>query len=122
MRLGELSKNEKSLLLYLEARTVDYGGRVDIRRINEQEMEIIEEWKKKGFIEFGRIVARHHSSEGTHWCKLSDEAWFFAHNERKARAERLWVRRNWIGTEESKEINGNPHLSGLNSGDRRWEH
>ena len=61
------------------------------------------------------IVARHHNSDGTHWCQLSDETWKLAHEERNERARRMWEKRTWIGTDESMEINGNPHFSGMNS-------
>jgi len=112
--LNKMTKNERSLLLYLETRAVDYGGIVDTRHMNQDDMEIAKEWNKKGFMGFGRIVMKYHSHEGTHWCKFSDEAWKLAHQERKNRNERLWLKRDWLGTEESREVFGNPHTSGLN--------
>ena len=59
-------------------------------------------------------MLRNHNSDGTHWCRLSDEAWALAHAERRARHERMRLKRNWISTEENIEVNGSPHLSGLN--------
>jgi len=45
--LNKMTKNERSLLLYLETRAVDYGGIVDTRHMNQDDMEIAKEWNKK---------------------------------------------------------------------------
>lgn len=112
--LKNMSKDERSLLLFLETRAVDYGGRVNLQHMNKEDMDITEKWNKEGFLEFGRIVMRNHNSDGTNWCKLSDEAWKLAHKERKARAERMWKNKTWLSTEESREMHRDPHTSGLN--------
>lgn len=114
MQTEKLTKDEKSLLLFLETRQVDYGGRVNLQHMNDEDMEIAERWNKEGFIGFGRIVIRNHNSDGTHWCRLSKEAFEVAHELRKERAERMWLNRTWLGTKESMEMNGSPHLSGMN--------
>lgn len=113
--LSSMSSDERSLLLYLETRAVDYGGRVDIRRMNTDDINIAEKWAKEGFIKFGRIVAHHINSQGAHFCILSDEAWDLAHAERRLRSERMWLKRDWISTSENVELYGSPHLSGMNS-------
>ena len=115
MKLKEMNKDERSLLLFLETRAVDYGGRVNLKHMNVEDIATAEKWSKKRFIDFGRIVVRHHNSAGTHWCQLSEEAWKVAHAERIARNSRLWLKRSWITTGESREINGDPHLSGMNA-------
>lgn len=102
-KLENFTPTERSLLLYLESRAVDYGGRVDIRNMNENDMEIAKRWDKQGFIGFGRIVIRHHNVQGTHWCKLSQEAIELAHQGRKNRMMRMWERRTWLSTREDKE-------------------
>lgn len=112
--LETMSGEERSLLLFLETRAVDYGGRVNVEHMNQVDMNIAERWNSEGFVGFGRIVMRNHNRDGTHWCKLPEEAWKLAHAERKARHERMWLKRNWITTEESREVNGHPHLSGMN--------
>ena len=112
--LETMSKDERSLLLFFESRAVDYCGRVDIRRMNTEDMEIAKRWNEEKFIQFGRIVIRHHNSDGTHWCILSEEAWILAHLERKERHKRLWLKKNWLSTTDSAEIYGNPHVSGMN--------
>jgi hypothetical protein len=111
-----MNKDERSLLLFLESCSVDYGGVVNTKRMNAEDLQIAERWNKEGVIRFGRIVLRHVTSQGTHWCKLSEEAWKLAHAERRARAERMWGNRTWVSTEDSREVNGDPHLSGMNSG------
>ncbi|KKM17129.1 hypothetical protein LCGC14_1678950 [marine sediment metagenome] len=112
--LKTMSKDERSLLLFLETRYVDYGGRVNLQHMNLEDMDIVEKWNKEKFIFFGRIVMRNHNSDGTNWCKLSQEAWKLAHEERKARAKRMWENKTWLSTKESRKMHGNPHLSGLN--------
>ena len=112
--IKNMSKDERSLLLFLETRVVDYGGRVNLAHMNEEDMNIAEKWDKEGFIGFGRIVMRNHNPDGTNWCRLSEKAWDLAHEERKARAKRMWENRTWLGTKESREMHGDPHLSGLN--------
>jgi len=99
----QLSKVEKSLLLYLETRAVDYGGLVDISRMNEEDMSIAEQWNKSSFIKFGRVKIQYHNRDGTHWCKLSPEAFRLAHAERIARCERIWLSKKWLPTEDSIE-------------------
>ena len=114
MNREEMTKDEKSLLLFLETRQVDYGGRVNLQHMNDDDMEIAERWNKEGFVGFGRIVRRNHNSDGTHWCRLSKEAFKIAHEIRIERAERMWQNKTWLGTKESREMHGDPHLSGMN--------
>ena len=111
--MNSMTKDEKSLLMYLETRMVDYGGSVDSRRMNKDDFEIAEKWNEVGFIKFGRIcfkdiaAMREQFGAGvigfTHWCYFSDEAWTAAHEERKARASRKHAGRKWRTTEEYKE-------------------
>src|SRR3972149_3347597 len=111
--MEKIKKGRK--LLYYETRAVDYGGRVDVRRMNQVDIEIAKRWNAEGFIRFGRIAARHITTDGTHWCILSEEAWTLAHKERRARQERLWLKKDWLSTEDSAEVYGSPHISGMNS-------
>jgi len=99
-----MTKDEISLLLYLECRAVDHSGRVDTIHMNAEDMKIAERWAMEGFIKFGRIafVNLTKGCGGTHWCNLSDVAWRVAAAERKARAWRLWTKRTWETAEEIK--------------------
>ena len=103
----EMTKEEKSLLLFLETQAVDYWGKVDIRHMNEDDMNIAERWNKEGFIKFGRICYKDIKPAGirvsTHWVNLSEKAMNAAHDERKARAVRTWKKREWKTTEEKNE-------------------
>lgn len=100
-----MTKEEISLLLFLECRAVDHAGCVAIIHMNADDMKIAERWNKEGFVKFGRIafadLTKGH--DGTHWCQLSDEAWRVVAAERKARAERLWTKRTWQTTEENHD-------------------
>lgn len=114
MKYRNMTKEEKSLLLFLETRAVDYGGRVNTLHMNGEDFDIAKRWDEEGFVGFGRIVARNHNSDGSHWVKLSDEAWKLAHKERKARAKRMWDNKTWLSTKDSMEMHGHPHCSGMN--------
>lgn len=90
MKLDDMDRDEKSLLLYLETRAVDYGGRVDTLHMNREDMAIAKRWNKDGFLKFGRIKFHDITRKGTtHWCELSEEAWDLAHQERRARYLRI---------------------------------
>lgn len=83
----ELTREETSLLMYLETRAVDHGGMVDPRRMNARDFEIIDGWKAEGFVAFERLKMRDGGPVGdsTHATTLSDEAWSAAHAARKSR-------------------------------------
>lgn len=90
----ELTKDEKSLLLFMETQAVDYGGKLQGVRMNADDLVIAKRWNESGFVRFGRIAARDIKQTAadlprTHWCVLSDEAWAVAHTERRARCQRL---------------------------------
>lgn len=107
--LEKMTKDERSLLLYLESRAVDQGGLVDTRHMNSDDIKIAQKWDEEGFIKYGRVCfkdAQRLSNPGlggkknTAWVELSDEAWLVAHAERKERALRMWEKRSWKKTEE----------------------
>jgi hypothetical protein len=95
-----MTKTELSLLLYLETRAVDYGGRVAQEKMNDEDRNIITKWVKEGFIEFGRIALKYVNIEGSAWVRLSEKAWNLAHIERINRATRMWEKRTWRKTSE----------------------
>lgn len=92
-KLGDLTKEERSLLIYIESVCVDYGGLVHSQRINEADFAILEQWDKDRFISFCRLTwasvqmlqDKHNSSI----VYLSEEAWKLAHEERRARYIRV---------------------------------
>lgn len=92
----ELTLKEKSLLLYMETAAVDYGGKLQAVRMNDDDFAIADQWNKTGFVRFGRIAMRDILPRGatgehprTHGCILSEEAWTAAHAERRARCQRI---------------------------------
>lgn len=103
-----MTKEENSLLLYLETRAVDHAGRVDTLHMNDEDMGIASSWNAVGFILFGRIASAYLKTPkqvkyGTHWCRFSEEARQAACTERQARAERMWKARAWRTTEEKQK-------------------
>ncbi len=95
--LEKMTKDEKSLLLYLETRAVDYSGFVDTVHMNKIDMKIAKKWNEDGFLLFKRATKRSATGEIealTYEVMLSDEAWVLVGEERKLRAERLLEKRN----------------------------
>lgn len=98
--ISEYDKDERSLLLFLETRLVDYQGRVASVHMNAEDFEIVKKWVAEGLISFGRLTFDVvEASKGkpltlrhTHWVRFSETAWELAHIERKARSERMLTR------------------------------
>lgn len=88
MNLENMNRHERSLLLYFETCAVDFNGRVDLRRLNDADVQIAECWNENGFIGFGRVCHKDHNSQGRHWVELTEDAWSLAHQERRARHKR----------------------------------
>ena len=97
-----LTKEEKSLLLYLEARSVDSRGSIHQKNLNADDFQTLHKWQEAEYVQFGRIAsASQKLTEGAgYWCELSQEAWEDAHRERKARAARMKEKRQWVTVEE----------------------
>jgi len=96
--LDTMTSDEKRLLLYLETRAVDYGGKVDAQHMNKEDFDIVQKWNEEGFVKFGRIKF-HSITKGkgrtscvSYWCELSDEAWKLVHLERRAKCKRIMSR------------------------------
>jgi hypothetical protein len=90
-----LTKDEASLLLYLETCAVDYGGKVDLRHMNPLDLMALANWTNAGFVDSGRIRFKDIHFHRSYWVVLSDEAWEMAHKLRRERCERLYSRRAW---------------------------
>lgn len=98
------TRDEKSLLLYLEARAVDFGAIIDGRQMNDDDEAILARWVRTGFVETGRIRADKDPVSGAirlrRWVRLSPAAVQEAHAERAARIDRVWESRAWATTQE----------------------
>ena len=93
MKIEDMNKDERGLLLYFETAAVDYGGKLDARRMNDIDFDNAKQWNESGFIRFGRIysgdVQKVSSNLFDLWVVLSDDAWTEAHRERRARNVRV---------------------------------
>ena len=102
-----MTKDERSLLLFLETCSVDYGGKIDARHMNAEDFRIAESWNKSGYIKFGRICWRDISEDKrSYWVEFSEEAWKDAHAERRARYDRIEGNRTWVRTEDLNKDGG----------------
>ena len=88
--IDEMSKDEKSLLLYLESRAVDHGGLVSSPQMNDEDRAIAKRWNEEGFLKYSRIPSYLlNTAHGMSNCvELTDEAWETAAALRRARAEK----------------------------------
>jgi hypothetical protein len=102
-KLEEMSRDERSLLLYLETRAVDYSGKVDSAHMNDGDREIAKQWNDDGFIRYERICSRDAALRATTCVMLSDDAFNLAHQQRKLRAQTLWNGRKYMTTEEYRK-------------------
>ena len=88
-----MTKDELSLLLYLESCSVDQSGKLNHARMNDADRDILKRWETDRYIAFGRIpfqkiIDRGALGTDTMWVLLSEKAWADAHAERRARALR----------------------------------
>ena len=89
-----LTKDEESILLYLETCLVDQRGKVEGKRMNQIDLDIIEKWKEQNILDFGRLpFAEIEKRKGyaycpTHWVQFTSSAWEMALRARRKRAER----------------------------------
>lgn len=92
--MKELTKDEQSILLYIETRAVDYRGRLDSRQMSLEDYTILKRWYKEGFVFFSRIkmtdmdISQTPQRYWTDFVILSPEAWQLAHETRMAKAKR----------------------------------
>ena len=90
--LAELTRDEKSILLYAETCLVDGGGLMAGARMNEADIAALKKFRDGGILDFGRIPF--HTIEKliqpavplTHWVTFHDRAWELAHALRRQRA------------------------------------
>jgi len=96
----KMNQAEKSLLLHLETRIVEYSGRLDRRCLDDEDTEILNRWTKAEFISTGRICSHDATENSSQWVTFSDEAWAQDHELRRQRGERLWKKRNYEITKD----------------------
>jgi hypothetical protein len=101
-RHADFNKDERSLVLYCEARAVDYNARLNVKQLNDTDNAILKEWNESGYVLTGRIVMKDVTEEGSLWCWLSPEAFEDAAIERKQRSARFWKGRTYETTLEKQ--------------------
>ena len=74
------SPRKQSLLLYFESCLVDGMGKIDHRRINQEEITWAEQWDDEGLITFRNMGG---------FVRFTDEAWRWAHQFRRERSDRM---------------------------------
>lgn len=99
-QLSEMSKDERSLLLFFETAAVDCGGKVNTAHMNAEDIKIAKDWTNEGFVTFSRIVFKHINGVTSYSVVLSDDAWRIAHEERKERFNRLYSKKSWLTISE----------------------
>lgn len=95
IKTTDLSREEQSLLLYLETCVVDNSCFIDTRYINEEDLEILKKFQDNDLIKFGRYSKKDVVTEMYslgYWVYLSNEAFALAHQLRKERALRAYDR------------------------------
>lgn len=100
--MKNLTKDEKSLLLFFETAYVDHAGKLNPAHMNDADRKIAEKWNNSGYVEFGRVRYSDITNEKTNYVFLSAEAMNDAHQERKERAERMQKARQWQTTKEKQ--------------------
>lgn len=94
-----LTRDEISLLLYLDTCAVDHGGMLDQRKMNAADRDTLARWAAEKYVETGR---RCFDDGGGNWVHLPPETMADAHLARAARAEAAWQTRAWRTTAEAR--------------------
>ena len=90
--LDELTRDEKSVLLYAETCLVDGGGLMAGARMNEADIAALKRFREAGVLDFGRIPFHtlneliQPAVKLTHWVRFHESAWQLAHALRRQRA------------------------------------
>ena len=86
---SKLSRDEQSILLYMECCLVDQGGILEGVRMNSDDHANIAKFKAAGLIDSGRVPARLLSKQpgSTNWVTFTPEAWTLVSQLRQIRAK-----------------------------------
>lgn len=89
---SELTKNQRSILLYCETCLVDKSGLLEGIRMNTDDLADLKIYQDAGILTFGRIpaalllIGNAHNPSATHWVRFTDAAWALAGACRRVRA------------------------------------
>jgi hypothetical protein len=99
MDISNLTKTERSLLLYAECCCVDHGGLLVGARMNTDDIVALRKFKQLGMLDFGRIPAAMLTGGlmgETHWVTLCDSGWSLATRLRIGRAAKSTAKRRQV--------------------------
>ena len=89
---AELTKVQRSILLYAECCLVDYGGLLEGSRMNADDLGALREFHDAGLLRFGRVPGSLLGSfigrSITHWVVFTPAGWDLAHATRRLQSER----------------------------------
>lgn len=84
-----------NLILYLETCLVDNQGCICPARMNNVDWDIMEELKKEGLIDYGRLPSEYIRNQKqrnfnlrSHWIEFNEQTWDIAYKLRKEKAKR----------------------------------
>lgn len=87
-----ISRDQRSLLMYAETCAVDHGGLLEGSKMNAADLAALSTLADGGILTFGRIPGRLVGTFRrpiTHWCDLTEAGWALAHQLRRARAAKV---------------------------------
>lgn len=92
IRPQDLTKTERSALLYAETTLVDYGGLMEGKRLNGQDHDALNRLQSAGMLTWGRVPAKLLGSfiggrDITHWVSFNDVGWQLAAQVRRERCD-----------------------------------
>lgn len=109
-KLERMPKDERSLLLYFGERAVNNRGKVDLTKMNYDDMTIAKRWDIEGLVEFKpispkakiknqlagidlhRMLLTENVNKESYYVVLSKEAWQVECAERQARSNRMFFK------------------------------
>lgn len=91
MNINEMTRDEKSMLLYIETCNVDGDCLLVASKMNVADIEAMKKFQQEGLLlRSGRIPYRMLQNNGlsvrTHYAELTDAGWELAHQLRKQRS------------------------------------
>ncbi|MDR6397945.1 hypothetical protein ACTOWA_00425 [Herbaspirillum seropedicae] len=88
--LMNLSRDEKSVLLYAETCMVDSSGLLESVRLNGEDLAALKRLQDAGLLNYGRVPSEllQQAKGKTYWVTFTERAWDIAHQLRRQRAEK----------------------------------
>ena len=91
----ELSDIQKGVLLRLEEEVVNRLGLVNPLHFSKKQLQVITDFHKEGFIQWGEVIDEDVLNGRTNWVQLSDDAWTIAQGLRRHRALHGWNHKHY---------------------------